>query len=53
MRANLKLSVGVVPWLSLSGSVAAMSQTKSSEAQSGPDAIESRFGEVDGSRFTT
>jgi hypothetical protein len=48
MRADLKLQAGVLLGRFLAVSVAAMSQTKSSQAQSGPDAIESRFGEVDG-----
>ena len=46
MRADVKLRVFL--GFLLAASVAAMSQSKSSEAQSGRDAIESRFGEVDG-----
>src|ERR1700691_3891750 len=47
MRADLKLEAGVFLGILLAA-VAAMSQTKSSQPQSGPNAIESRFGEVDG-----
>src|ERR1700691_4684548 len=47
MRADLKLEAGVFLGILLA-SVAAMSQTKSGQAQSIPDAIESRYGEVDG-----
>jgi pimeloyl-ACP methyl ester carboxylesterase len=52
MRADLKLQAGVFLGFLLAASVAAMSQTMTqtrlSQAQSGPDAIQSRFGEVDG-----
>jgi pimeloyl-ACP methyl ester carboxylesterase len=48
MRPDLKLSTGLFVCFLLAASVAAISQTKSSGARSGPDAIESRFGEVDG-----
>jgi pimeloyl-ACP methyl ester carboxylesterase len=48
MRANLRLAAGVFLGFLLAASVAAISQTTSSQAQSGPSAIESRFGEVDG-----
>jgi pimeloyl-ACP methyl ester carboxylesterase len=48
MRADPKPQAGVLLGFSLAVSVAAMSQSKSRQAQSGPDAIESRFGEVDG-----
>jgi hypothetical protein len=43
MRVDLRLQTGVFLGLLLAATVAAMSQTKS-----GPDTIESRFGEVDG-----
>src|SRR5580704_19698036 len=43
MRADLKLQAGVFIGFLLAVTVAAMSQTKS-----GPDEVESRFGEVDG-----
>ena len=43
MRVDLRLQTGVLLGLLLAATVAAMSQTKS-----GPDAIASRFGEVDG-----
>jgi pimeloyl-ACP methyl ester carboxylesterase len=48
MRVNLRSQTGVFLGFLLAASVAAMSQTKLSQAQSGPDTIESRFGEVDG-----
>jgi pimeloyl-ACP methyl ester carboxylesterase len=48
MRANLRLAAGVFLGFLLAASVAAIGQTTSSQAQSGPSAIESRFGEVDG-----
>jgi pimeloyl-ACP methyl ester carboxylesterase len=43
MRTDLKLEAGVFLALLVTATIAAMSQTKS-----GPDLIESRFGEVDG-----
>jgi pimeloyl-ACP methyl ester carboxylesterase len=48
MRANLRLAAGVFLGFLLAASVAAISQTTSSQVQSGPSAIESRFGVVDG-----
>src|SRR3984885_14103597 len=48
MRVELRLQTGVFLGFLLAASVAAMSQTKPGQAQSAPDTIESRFGEVDG-----
>lgn len=52
MRTVLKLKAGVLLGFLflgfLAATVAAMSQTQPSQTQSGPGAIESRFGEVDG-----
>ena len=48
MRADMRLSAGLFLGFLLAASLTVMSQTKSSDVQSGPDAIESRFGEVDG-----
>src|SRR6202046_4540099 len=48
MRVDLRLQTGVFLGFLLAASVAAMSQTKPGQAQSAPDTIESRFGEVDG-----
>jgi len=48
MRVNLRLQTGMFLGLLLAAAVAAIGQTKSGQIKSGPAAIESRFGDVDG-----
>jgi len=48
MRVNLRLQTGMFLGLLLAAAVAAIGQTKPGQIKSGPSAIESRFGDVDG-----